>query len=187
MRCWLVALALAGCFHDEEDDVFVGEPPDLAVHTPAPAPRTDGGWPLGSERAQPPATLALHVAAGAPVTVPDGQYGFVVTANGRGGYRVAWVDAAGAQLRFHGSLFTDGEFSQIVPTNMRYARLDPSGGRLDFESQPGAGQLGTVDVVSSTDPIVVDVLAGASDGLIYYADPSGAQRTIATPAAFTSP
>jgi hypothetical protein len=125
------------------------------------------------------------VQPGGSVTIPDGEYGFTVTANGQGGYRVAWVDAAGVGLRFHGSVFVHGSFSQISSTGMNYATA--SGERLDFESQPGAGALGYTDFVTSTDPITVDVLAGSQDGSLWFDDGNGVTETANTPGTFTSP
>jgi hypothetical protein len=182
----------AGCFHTDEDDIYVAPAPyDLSV-PPGPtdlaARRDDGGGTttnLGSGRARPADSTPLHVNAGGSVTVPDGQYGFTVTANGQGGYRVAWVDATGAGLRYHGSIFIHGSYSQVSSTGMNYATAN--GERLDFESQPGAGQLGYVDFVSSSDPITVDVLAGAQLGTLYYDDVNDVTQTILTPATFTSP
>ena len=56
-----------------------------------------------------------------------------------------------------------------------------------FESRPGAGTVGYVDFVAATDPITVDVLAGAQGGLVYYTDGGGFMQTAGTPATFTSP
>ncbi|HEX9103493.1 MAG TPA: DUF3261 domain-containing protein, partial [Polyangia bacterium] len=55
-----------------------GPPPDSPVH-------------LGAR-----AELGYHVRAGAASEVPGDQVGFVVTANGLGGYRIAWVALAGS-------------------------------------------------------------------------------------------
>jgi hypothetical protein len=189
MRSLLGVILCTGCFVHEEDDVFVPQPPDLAVAVAVDlaGPGADGGatTTLGSGRARPADQSPLHVQAGADVTVPAGQYGFIVTANGAGGYRVGWVDAAGAGLRYHGSIFVHGAFSQISSTGMNYATA--SGERLDFESQPGAGTLGYVDFVASNDPVTVDVLAGAQNGTLYYTDGNSLTQTAPTPATFTSP
>jgi hypothetical protein len=191
MRFLVGVILLTGCFVQEEDDVFVPQQyPDLAVAYPADSgtPADDGGGTtttLGSGRARPADQTPLHVAAGADVTVPNGSYGFTVTANGGGGYRVAWVDTAGAGLRYHGSVFVHGGFSQISSTGMNYASA--TGERLDFESRPGAGTLGYVDFVAATDPITVDVLAGAQGGTFFYTDGNGVAQTAGTPATFTSP
>jgi hypothetical protein len=183
-------IAFAGCFTQEEDDQFFPVP-DLSMPT-APVDlagaSTDGGatmTSLGSGRARPADQPAAHVLAGGSLTTPDGQYGFTVTANGQGGYRVAWVDPSLVGLRFHGSVFVHGSFSQISSTGMNYATAN--GERLDFESAPGAGQLGYVDFVSSTDPITVDVLAGSQGGTIWFPDTNGTVTMTITPATFTSP
>jgi hypothetical protein len=187
MRLLVGVITITACFSNVEDDVFIeGPPPDLSFPaTDGPRLLGDGGSNLGSGRGRPADSTPLHVNAGGSVTVPDGQYGFTVTANGQGGYRVAWVDAAGAGLRYHGSIFIHGSFEQVSSTGMNYATA--SGERLDFESQPGAGQLGYVDFVSSSDPITLDVLAGAQPGTIWYDDLNDFAQTIVTPATFTSP
>jgi hypothetical protein len=163
--------------------------PDLAVPSlgngGTPAPDDGGASFLGSGRAQPAATAPLHVLANASINIPAGQVGFAVTADGLGGYRVAWVDTAAANRRYHGSVFDAGTFSQITTVGMRYATAN--GGRLDFESAPGAGSSGYVDFVSSVDPIVVDALNGKNGSALFYVDTSGVTRGVATPATFTSP
>lgn len=182
-------IALTGCWSQEEDDQFFPAP-DLSMPV-APVDLAgvsdDGGaaTSLGSGRARPADQTPQHVQAGGSVTVPDGQYGFTVTANGQGGYRVAWVDAANAGLRYHGSVFVHGSFSQISSTGMNYATAN--GERLDFESAPGFGTLGYVDFVTSTDPITVDVLAGAQPGTLWYPDGTGTTTATTTPGTFTSP
>jgi hypothetical protein len=190
MRFLVGVIFLTGCFVHEEDDIFIPQPEaDLSVPAVPDLSGSpgDGGGPatnLGSGRARPADRTALHLLANGSATVPNGQFGFTVTANGQGGYRVAWVDAAAVGLRFHGSIFVHGSFSQVSSLGMSYATA--AGERLDFESQPGAGSLGYVDFVSSTDPITVDVLAGAQDGTLYF-NAGGIQQTAITPATFTSP
>jgi hypothetical protein len=192
MRFFIGVICITGCFNTVEDDVFIPETPDLAVasdlsQTDGP-PSLPSGPGLGSGRARPPdqsAQATQHISPGASVSVPDQQYGFTVTANGQGGYRVAWVDAASVGLRFHGSVFVHGSFDQIQSVGMNYATA--SGERLDFESKPGAGTLGYVDFVSSTDPITVDALAGSQPGLFFFVDGNGTSTTTSTPATFTSP
>jgi hypothetical protein len=189
-----LVLVAAGCFGGGGDgDGWGSRPPpwlfDQAAPTPsdggAPAPDDGGGALLGSGRAQPAAGAALHVRANASIYFPDAQTGFTVTANGNGGYRVAWVDNAGANRRYHGSVFVAGTFAQISSMGMEYAIAN--GGRLDFQSAPGAGAVGYVDFVSSVDPIVVDVLDGSRDGQLWYVGSDGVTYTVPTAATFTSP
>jgi len=188
MRFLLGVICVTGCWN-AVDDVYIPETPDLAVAAIDLAQNpTDGGPPsttLGSGRARPADQTPQNISPGASVTVPDGQYGFTVTANGQGGYRVAWVDAAGVGLRFHGSVFVHGSFDQLSSVGMNYATA--TGERLDFESKPGAGTLGYVDFVSSTDPITVDALAGSQPGLFFFVDGNNTSTTTSTPATFTSP
>jgi hypothetical protein len=186
----LIAVMLAGCFDHGQREVVPGPVPDFAVPVydsgAPPQQLADGGGDLlGSGRAQPMTTAPLHIQANASINIPPGQVGFAVTADGLGGYRVAWVDTASANRRYHGSVFDDGTFSQISAVGMQYATAN--GGRLDFESAPGAGSEGYVDFVSSVDPIVVDGLVGASGGTLFYVDAGGLTRAVPTPATFTSP
>lgn len=187
----ILALAVIGCSDHERGGGFIGgdlPAVDLAVPSLADAapPSGDGGADfLGSGRAQPAASMPLHIQANASISIPPGQVGFAVTADGLGGYRVAWVDTAGANRRYHGSIFDNGSFSQISSVGMQYATAN--GGRLDFESAPGAGTAGYVDFVSSVDPVVVDALNGSGGSALYYVDTSGLTRAVATPATFTSP
>jgi hypothetical protein len=188
MRLLFGVIFVTGCWTTVEDDVFIPDNPDLAIAIDLAQNPTDSGSPsttLGSGRARPADQTTQHISPGAAVTVPDQQYGFTVTANGQGGYRVAWVDAAGVGLRFHGSVFVHGSFDQISSVGMNYATA--SGERLDFESKPGAGTLGYVDFVSSTDPVTVDALAGSQPGLFFFVDGNNLSTTTSTPATFTSP
>jgi hypothetical protein len=185
----VAALLVAGCHGRGEGRGGGGfEPQDFGVSLPGGGnlpPLGDGGDTLGSGRTEPPATTALHVAPDAALTVGTATVGFVVTANGRGGYRVAWVDTAGAGRRYHGSVFCNGTFGQIASVGMQYAGA--VGNRLDFESAPGSGTSGYVDFVSSVDPIVVDALNGAAASTIYYFGTQGGIGSVAAPATFTSP
>src|SRR5262245_52466700 len=100
MRLLLVCLFLVGgCHRGDDDDLPPPRVrPDLSaqVFDLAPRPQSDGGVPtgLGSGRARPAASTPLHVGPNQSANVPDGEYGFTVTANGSGGWRVAWADAA---------------------------------------------------------------------------------------------
>ena len=150
-----------------------GPPPDRPVH-------------LGAR-----AMLGYHVRAGAASEVPGDELGFVVTANGFGGYRIAWVALDGSTSTFSGSVETDGTIdpATVVPLSGReqiVVRGDGSG--VDFSSVP-QGTADGVDLVPSTDPIYVDLRIDGAPANIYFtgADSSRLRVSRYNPAAFTSP
>src|SRR5437764_14251494 len=83
-----------GCFIAPEP-VDQGPPPP--VYTPPPA--TDVAEVMGADR-----QLGYHVSAGAASELPAGDIGFVVTANGQGGYRLSWSDTPGSTAEFAGTI-----------------------------------------------------------------------------------
>jgi hypothetical protein len=154
----------------------------------------DGSYPPPSDGAQLLGALGVtgyHVIAGAGAEVPGGDLGYVVTANGAGGYRVAWTDTAGSLASFHGTITTDGEFdsSQLYALGGAYV-TQAAANRVEFDSVPGANIDG-VDLVSSTDPIYVDArLEGSRSGFgIWFANAytSTQHSSPYDPVAFTSP
>jgi hypothetical protein len=179
-----IALTASGCW--PHDDIY--------------HPTGGGGsYPYlnGSGRSAPPSTTpGYHVFANATTSIPGGKMGFLITANGTGGYRITWTDTLGSGAYFHGSAFSDTEFEQYSNYHgLQY--LTPSGAgprglpnRLDFSSQAGSGVDG-LDLVAATDPIYVDLLInGSSTGVqIYFTDAQTNQVSVATvnPVAFTSP
>jgi len=180
------ALSATGCFvagdpapyHDN------GRPPPA----PAPAPALDAARPLGLQ-----GMLGYRVEANASAELPAGDLGFVITANGQGGYRVTWSDTYGSAAAFTGYITTDGYFD---PTQVRgYSgaediQLSADDSTITFGSTPGSYVDG-VDLVSSTDPIYLDLrVDGAQTGFgIYFTGAeSGAQLAADyNPVAFTSP
>jgi hypothetical protein len=134
-----------------------------------------------------------HVLAGASSELPAGDIGFVVTANGQGGYRLTWSDTAGSAAHFSGSITCDTTFD---PSQLRgYSGYENVGLSSDnttitFDSVPGAN-LDGVDLVSNSDPIYLDLLVdGSHNGFnIYF---TGAESSLLLtssydPVAFTSP
>ena len=134
-----------------------------------------------------------RVAANAASELPGGDLGFVVTANGAGGYRVTWSDTLGSAASFTGAITTDGAFD---PSQVRgYSgaediQVAADGGSLTFSSTPGSAIDG-VDLVSSTDPIYLDLRVDGSRsgfGIYFTGAESGALLTSDyDPVAFTSP
>lgn len=173
--CALFSLGAAGCFGDHRDhgggDVLV-----------------DQARPLGAQ-----GLPGYRVRAGAASELPSNDRGFIVTANGNGGYRLAWGDFAGSTSEFSGVISTDGQLdpTQVQPfSGQENLTLAADNRSLAFDSTPG-GALDGVDVVSSTDPIYVDALVdGSRVGFnIYF---TGAESSLLLvsdydPVAFTSP
>jgi hypothetical protein len=149
-------------------------------------------YPSGSGRGAPSiATTGYSILPNATAALPAGDLGFIVTANGQGGYRIAWSDTQGSSAYFHGSIFTGGQFLSSNPIpGAKLDYLTPTQGRVDFSSQPGSA-LDGVDVVSSTDPIYVDLMInGSTNGVaIYFTQSQTAQLSMSQidPVAFTSP
>lgn len=133
-----------------------------------------------------------HVLAGGSAEIPGGDLGYVVTANGQGGYRVAYTDTLGSSSEFSGHVTTDGTFdtTQLAPLSANTSVTQTASNRIDFTSIPGAG-LDGFDLVSSTDPIYLDVrVNGFETGfdILFAEAPDGAVVTSSfNPAAFTSP
>ncbi len=181
-----LALSATGCivagdpgYHDQ------GAPPPPP---PTPTPALDAARPLGAQ-----GMLGYRVAANASAELPAGDLGFVITANGQGGYRVTWSDTYGSSATFTGSITTDGYFdaSQVHGySGAENIALSADASTITFGSTPGSDVDG-VDLVSSTDPIYLDLrVDGAQSGFgIYFTGAeSGALLTSDyDPVAFTSP
>ena len=133
-----------------------------------------------------------HVLAGADTAIPDGDIGYLVTANGQGGYRLTFIDTAGSPAVFEGTITTDVAFDPNSTTkysgaeNVTFTAND----RIDFSGVPGASIEG-VDFVAQTDPIYIDVTVDGSHqgfGIFFTgARTSLVQEAAFDPVAFTSP
>ena len=158
------------------------------VHETPPPPNDPG--PVYASNPPPVGTPGYRVAANAAVTMPDGDLGFVVTANGAGGYRIAWTDTQGTAALFSGTLTTDGSFDYTQLGALGEPSIEETASnRVDFSSRPGAAVDG-IDLVSSTDPIYLTAFVdGRTDGFsIYFSDPAVGLATSAyDPVSFTSP
>jgi hypothetical protein len=149
-------------------------------------PRPDSPERLGAR-----AMLGYHVRAGAASEVPANEVGFVVTANGLGGYRIAWVALTGSTSTFSGSIESDGVIDPATVAGLSgreqiVVRADGSG--IDFSSVPDANADG-VDLVPSADPIYVDLRIDGAAAPIFFtgADTSRLYSSAYDPVAFTSP
>jgi len=152
----------------------------------ASSPRPDSPVRLGAQGA-----LGYHVRAGAASEVPADEIGFVVTANGNGGYRLAWVAVDGSISTFSGSATVDGVIDPASVAGLsgrEQLTVSADGSTLDFSSVPGSAPDG-VDFVPSTDPIYVDLRIDGAPAPIFFtgADTSRLLQSDYDPVAFTSP
>ncbi|HZS40633.1 MAG TPA: hypothetical protein VFF06_27560 [Polyangia bacterium] len=132
-----------------------------------------------------------HLLANVGTEIPAGDIGYLVTANGQGGYRVAFVDTEGSAARFSGSITTDVAFdpTQTFKINGAESVVATSTNRIDFAGVPGATVEG-VDCVAQTDPIYIDVQLEGSRGVnIYFTGAHSGiiETSFYNPVAFTSP
>jgi hypothetical protein len=132
-----------------------------------------------------------HVRAGADTAIPDGDIGYLITANGQGGYRLTFIDTAGSAAVFQGTITTDNAFDPNGTQKFSGAEdvTFTAGDRIDFSGVPGASIEG-VDF-SSPDPIYIDVTVDGSHqgfGIFFTGARSGlVQEASFDPVAFTSP
>jgi hypothetical protein len=181
-----VALPATGCIVAPDPGPYHGNPGPAPA--PAPTPALDAARPLGAQ-----AMLGYRVDAGAASELPAGDLGFVITANGQGGYRITWSDTYGSAATFTGYITTDGYFD---PTQLHgYSgaeniTLSADQGMITFGSTPGSYVDG-VDLVSSSDPIYLDLRvdnARTGFGIYFTGAESGSLLTSDyNPVAFTSP
>lgn len=184
MTVFALGFVATGCIV-EHDPVPYDPGPAPA---PAPAPALDSPEAMGAL-----GMPGYHVLANGSVGLPDGDLGYMVTANGQGGYRITWTDTLGSAAHFSGTITSDAQFypsSVVGYSGAEYITLSSDARTITFDSTPGTYVDG-VDLVSATDPIYLDLqVDGARAGFSIYftgAD-TGAQLTSAyDPVAFTSP
>jgi hypothetical protein len=178
---WLAPLIVSGCIVvDNSQNPPPQNPPPQVSYTPGPAS------PLGQQQ-----LLGYHVLANGSATMPGGELGFLVTANGQGGYRVTWTDTNSGSESFSADLTTDGTFDlkQLQRYNGAEHVNVVSASHLQIDSVPGSAVHG-VDLVSSTDPIYLDLrIDGDRSPSIYYPDATTNAQALSgyDPVAFTSP
>jgi len=137
------------------------------------------------------AVPGYHVRQNAGTEIPAGDIGYLVTANGRGGFTVAFVDTAGSPARFTGSISTDQSFdpNQTFKLNGAESVIATSANRIDFSGVPGATVEG-VTLVAQSDPIYLDAqIEGSRQVAIFFtgAHSGVVETSFYNPAAFTSP
>jgi hypothetical protein len=135
--------------------------------------------------------LGYHLRANAASEIPANDIGFLATANGLGGYRLAWVAFAGSTSTFSGSIGTDGVFdAQQVSgfSGREQITLTSDLREIDFSSVPN-DQADGVDFVPSSDPIYVDLRIDGGLAHIFFtgADSGRVYQSSYDPVAFTSP
>jgi len=135
--------------------------------------------------------LGYHLRAGAASEVPGDDVGFVITANGLGGYRLAWVALDGNLSVFDATIESDGVFipASTQPLSGRETITATSDGlTLTATSVPGSAADG-VDFVPTVDPVYVDARIDGQPANIYFtgADSSRLRVTALAPVASTSP
>jgi hypothetical protein len=183
----LVSLSATGCFipsgHQDGDGGYGngggGGSPVVVLDAPE---------RLGLE-----AMLGYHVRANASAGLPDGDLGFIVTANGQGGYRLSWSDTLASTAHFSGSAHTDGVFDlrQLQgATGYENLTVSSDNSTVYFDSVPGAS-LDGVDLVPSNDPLYLDLeVNGSHQGFSIYftgADSGQLLTSAYDPVAVTSP
>jgi hypothetical protein len=179
------ALTTSGCFVAADPPPYQG---GGGGNPPPSSPALDAARPLGLAQ-----LYGYPVAAGAAAELPAGDLGFVITANGQGGYRLTWSDTYGSAASFSGSISTDGYFDPAQVRGYSGAEnisLSADSSTISFESAPGSYVDG-VDLVSSSDPIYLDLSVDGSRsgfGIYFTGGESGAQLSSDyNPVAFTSP
>jgi hypothetical protein len=138
------------------------------------------------------AMSGYHVAANANTSIPDGDIGFLVTANGQGGYALYWIDTVGSAAVFDGNVTTDVGFEPN--STVKYSGTEgvtfTSTRRIDFNGVPGASLQG-MEFVSQTDPVYFDLRVNGSRsgfGIFFTGARTGlVQESVYDPVAFTSP
>ncbi len=181
----VASLSLGGCVVVDPNG---GPDPGPGVTAP---PRADlAGEPTLS--LGPTAYPGYRVLAGGSASIPGGDIGYLVTANGQGGYRVVWTDTLNSPARFSGTITVDGSFDQRQTRGFSGAESISflAANQLAFDSIPGSNVDG-VDLVSTTDPIYLDgQIDGSHVGVnIYFTGASTATlvNSAYDPVAFTSP
>jgi len=188
MLALMSALSLGGCL---VVDPSYQPGPAVAPSGPTAPPRADqAGEPTLS--LGPSAYPGYRILSNGTASLPGGDLGYLVTANGQGGYRIVWTDTLGSAARFSGTVTVDGAFDTRQThgysgaENLTYLAAN----QIAFDSIPGAN-LDGIDLVSTTDPIYLDgQIDGSHVGVnIYF---TGAQTgalvdSAYDPVALTSP
>jgi hypothetical protein len=134
-----------------------------------------------------------HVRAGVPAQRVPGGLGFVITADGQGGYQITWTTtvADSGKHTFIAEVTSDGAFdpSSVVPMSGReHVQVLDGARRLWVTSQPGSDHPDGFAFVSS-EPIYVMVLVDGGQRFIFFtgAETGRLMMSNYSPVAFTSP
>ena len=133
----------------------------------------------------------VHVQANGTSGLPAGDIGYIVTANGQGGYRFAWTDTLDTAACFSGIITVQGTLDTAQTHGLSGAEelRFSNAGQLRFASVPGSA-LDGVDLVSSSESVYLDAyIDGSLSVNIYFADPASGVigTTGVNPVAFQSP
>ncbi len=142
--------------------------------------------PGDGENVTTPQTI-FHVDEGASIPLPADTFGYLITTNTGGSYRIVWTDTQNSAAEFSGSITNDGGFSQVVAYGAASAQLTQSN-QIDFDSVPGAN-LDGVDFLANSEPIYLygEIDGRYSTATIYFADSSGTLVMTSSPGGFTTP
>jgi hypothetical protein len=139
------------------------------------------------------ALSGYHVSAGAATSIPDGDIGYLITANGQNGYRLTFIDTAGSPAVFEGTITTDQSFDPNGTSKYSGAEnvTFTADNRIDFSGVPGASIEGLDFSVLTSDPIYLDLTVDGSHqgfGIFFTgARSSLVQESAFDPVAFISP
>jgi hypothetical protein len=178
---FLLVAALAGC-HTTVVQPGPGGPPGGP-----PIATADPVLSLGAQ-----GLTGYRVLAGANTSIPGGDIGYLITANGQGGYSLYWIDTAGSPAGFQGTVSTDNAFdpNKTIAYSGNENVSFTAANRIDFSGVPGATLEG-IEFVAQTDPIYFDLLVDGNHsgfGIYFTGAVSGSLVDSAyNPVAFTSP
>jgi len=130
----------------------------------------------------------FRVVAGGSAAIPAGDVGFTVTANGTGGYRVAWSDQSGGGNCMTGIIRGQGGFDTNQTNKLSGSEtVTADANEVRFASTPGT-RVDGVDMVTLGDPLYLDAYLNGSlsNVRIYYQDATAGLTTASSnPASFS--
>jgi hypothetical protein len=179
---FLLVAVLAGC-----RTTVVQTPPQGGPPGGPPVATVDPVLTLGGQ-----GLTGYRISAGANTSIPGGDIGYLITANGQGGYSLYWIDTAGSAATFQGTVSTDHGFepNQTIAYSGNESVNITAANQIDFSGVPGATLEG-IEFVAQTDPVYLDLLVDGNHsgfGIYFTGAVSGTLVDSAyNPVAFTSP